>query len=148
MKTQDFAEEDFKISVSIVAYIDGTGLGETNQEVQDAITTALPGLARRFLNANVYVSIASCGWGDGDDDDHHVDCSQLDVSWLPDIKIFGANETSGVSLLRGEFGDRRDVQIGAFFCISNMLNIPVHVCHFEPMPNHSGTESFLLSFYV
>ena len=120
MKTKDFAEEDFKTSVSIVAYIDGTGLGETNQEVQDTITTALPGLARRFMNANVYVSITSCGWGYGDDDDLHVDCSQLDVSWLPDIKIYGANETSGVSLLRNEFGDRRDVQIGAFFCVSNI----------------------------
>jgi hypothetical protein len=114
MKTDDFASEEFRSNVSVVAYIDGTGLGETNQEVQDVITTTLPGLAHRFLNASVYFGIAYCGWGDEDDDELHVDCSEMDVSWLPDIRIYGANETRGVSLVRGEFGDRRDVQIGTF----------------------------------
>eukprot|EP00979_Chaetoceros_neogracilis_P010176 scaffold2395_cov283-Chaetoceros_neogracile.AAC.13 len=140
MKTDDFASEEFRSNVSVVAYIDGTGLGETNQEVQDVITTTLPGLARRFLNASVYFGIAYCGWGDEDNDNLHVDCSEMDVSWLPDIRIYGANETRGVSLVRGEFGDRRDVQI-ALESMGNMLSIMLGVYDNEFQDDFEESDS-------
>ena len=66
----------------------------------------------------MHVGIAHYGCGDehtkenDTENQRHVDCSKLDVSWLPDIKMYGVNDTVGVSLLRGNFGDMRDVQIG------------------------------------
>eukprot|EP00578_Thalassiosira_sp_NH16_P000892 CAMPEP_0181130828 /NCGR_PEP_ID=MMETSP1071-20121207/30077_1 /TAXON_ID=35127 /ORGANISM="Thalassiosira sp., Strain NH16" /LENGTH=992 /DNA_ID=CAMNT_0023216935 /DNA_START=80 /DNA_END=3059 /DNA_ORIENTATION=- len=122
MTKDDFMDPRFVGNVSLVAYLDGTGNYEGgNSEVVDAIATSLPGLARRFLKDGVYVGIAKCGYGDEDifgidEDDTNesqkdVDCSTLDVSWLPDIKVYGVDDTVGVSLLRGQFGDVRDVQI-------------------------------------
>jgi len=116
MKRNDFLDPNFIRNVSIVAYLDGTGLGETNTEVADAIQNSLPGFARRFLNDALYIGTAECGFGDDEVNDEkidekYVDCSKLDVSWLPDIKVYGANDTEGVSLLRGQFSDARDVQI-------------------------------------
>ena len=113
---EDFNDASFAENVTIVAFMDGTGEGDTNQEVVDAISNSLPGLARRFLEDGLQVGVASCGYGDeyknDDDVSDAVDCSKLDVSWLPDVKIYRENDTQGVSLLRGQFGDRRDVQIG------------------------------------
>ena len=78
----------------------------------DAIAVSLPGVARRFLNDNLYVGIAYCGSGDGGESHKYVDCSELDVSWLPDIKVYGVDDANGISLVRGKFSDVRDVQIG------------------------------------
>lgn len=128
MAPSDFIDPEFVGNSSIVAYLDGTGKGETNAEIVDAITTSLPGVARRFLADGVYVGIAQCGYGDEYVDEYdaesqkHVDCSKLGVSWLPDIKIFGAGDKEGVSLLRGQFGDIRDVQIGEIF-------LPIHLAN-------------------
>lgn len=116
MTRKDFSSPHFIDNVSIVAYLDGTGQGKTNPVVVDAITSSLPGVARRFLSDNLFVGIARCGFGDDEniENNHgksHVDCSMLSVSWLPDIKVYSVNDTTGVSLLRGEFSDMRDVQI-------------------------------------
>lgn len=111
MTRSDFNTTHFTKNISLVAYFDGTGSGETNDEVVDAIKGSLPGVAHRFLHDGLYVGVASCGYGD-EDDDTRVDCSQRNVSWLPDVKFYGENDTVGISLLRGQFGDRRDVQIG------------------------------------
>ena len=117
MRKDDFSSADFISNISIIAFLDGTGLGETNQDVVSTIGSSFPGLARRFMNDDVYVGIAHCGFGDeyADENDaasqRNVDCSKLDVSRLPDIKIYAPNTTEGESLLRGQFGDRRDVQI-------------------------------------
>ncbi|KAL7539938.1 hypothetical protein ACHAXR_009753 [Thalassiosira sp. AJA248-18] len=122
MKTTDFADPHFIGNVSVVAYLDGTGNGETDETV-DAISTSLPGVARRFLKDDVYVGIAHCGYGDDDDESQKlVDCSQLDVKWLPDIKVYGVDDNVGVSLLRGHFGDVRDVQI-ALESMGNVLRM-------------------------
>ncbi|KAL3791936.1 hypothetical protein ACHAWO_009451 [Cyclotella atomus] len=110
MLRSSFNDADFINNSSLVAFFDGTGNGETNAEVVDAIKGALPGVAHRFLNDGLYVGTASCGFGD-EVDERLIDCSQYSVSWLPDIKIYGQNDTVGTSLLRGQFGDRRDVQI-------------------------------------
>lgn len=130
MRTEDFSSVDFISNISIVAFLDGTGVGETNAEVVDTITSSFPGVARRFVNDDVYVGIANCGFGDEYDDENdpnrqrNVDCSKLDVSWLPDVKVYGHNETQGESLLRGNFGDRRDVQI-ALESMSNVIRMLV-----------------------
>jgi len=109
MKKEDFYDPAFMTNVSVVAFTDSTDA--TLGEVQDAIAATLPALARRFLDKHLYVGIVSCGSGD-DEDGYLVDCSEFGVGWLPDMKLFGANRTEGVSLIRGHFGDRRDVQIG------------------------------------
>jgi hypothetical protein len=115
MAAADFNDPSFIGNSSIVAFFDGTGNGDTDSDVNDAIRSALPGVAHRFSKDELYIGTANCGYGDDfDDNTKHVDCSTLDVSWLPDIKVYGQNDTKGVSLLRGQFGDRRDVQIGAF----------------------------------
>ncbi len=117
MKKDDFLSSEFASNISIVAFLDGTGLGDTNQDVVSTISSSFPNLARRFVNDDVYVGIAQCGFGDEYADEnnaasqHNVDCSKLDVSRLPDVKIYASNMTQGESLLRGQFGDRRDVQI-------------------------------------
>lgn len=114
MTARDFSDQAFIQNFSVVAFVDGTKYNQealNDEEVQDAIVHTLPGIARRFSKANVYVGIAACGWDGNDDDDRLVDCSMLGVSWLPDVKLYGMNATSGISLLRGQFGDRRDVQI-------------------------------------
>ena len=41
----------------------------------------------------------------------HVDCSKLDVEWLPDIKVYSNGSKEGTSLIRGQYSDTRDVQI-------------------------------------
>ena len=64
MTRLDFDDQEFIGNASIVAFLDGTGKGETNAEVVDAITNSLPGVARRFLNDDVFFGIASCGYGD------------------------------------------------------------------------------------
>lgn len=120
MAKSDFDDQQFISNTSIVAYLDGTGNGDTDSEVVGAITNSLPDIARRFLKDGVYVGIANCGNGNDDESideedaatQKHVDCSKLGVSWLPDIKAYGVNDTVGVSLLRGQFSDSRDVQIG------------------------------------
>jgi hypothetical protein len=124
MTRLDFADQAFIGNTSVVAYLDGTGDGDTDAEVVSTITNTLPGLARRFQADGVYVGVAHCGRGyeymDEEDAESqkYVDCSKLDVSWLPDIKIYGVNGTKGLSLLRGHFGDTRDVQIGKLFSFS------------------------------
>ncbi|KAL7519582.1 hypothetical protein ACHAWX_004341, partial [Stephanocyclus meneghinianus] len=121
MTRSDFNTTHFTKNISLVAYFDGTGSGETNDEVVDAIKGSLPGVAHRFLHDGLYVGFASCGYGD-EDDDTRVDCSQRNVSWLPDVKFYGENDTVGISLLRGQFGDRRDVQI-ALESMGNILRM-------------------------
>lgn len=116
MTSSDFTSQEFIDKFAVVAFVDGTksrGDEETDQEVYDTVVYSLPVLARRFSKADFYIGIAYCG-GDhesSEPNDRHVDCSELDVSWLPDVKMYGTNETNGMSLLRGSFGDRRDVQI-------------------------------------
>ena len=102
MTREDFDHPHFAGNVSIVAYLDGTGNGETDPEVADAITSSLSDVARRFLGDDVYVGIARCGHGD----------DFLDETDAGNVKVYGVNSTKGVSLLRGNFGDTRDVQIG------------------------------------
>jgi hypothetical protein len=121
MVRSSFNETGFISNSSLVAYFDGTGNGETNMEVVDAINGALPGVAHRFLHDGLYVGVANCGYGD-EDDEKLIDCSQYNVSWLPDVKIYGVNDTVGTSLLRGQFGDRRDVQI-ALESMGNVLRM-------------------------
>ena len=115
MRRESFNDASFVSNSSLIAYFDGTGNGESNQEVVDAINGALPGVAHRFLHDGLYVGSAQCGYGD-EEDETLIDCSKYHVSWLPDIKIYGQNDTVGTSLLRGQFGDRRDVQIGELLC--------------------------------
>ena len=110
MTKSSFDDIEFINNSSLVAYFDGTSNMETNTDVVDAINVALPGVAHRFLHDGLYVGKALCGYGD-EQDEKMIDCSQHNVSWLPDIKIYGQNDTVGTSLLRGQFGDRRDVQI-------------------------------------
>lgn len=131
MTSVDFADPKFIGNASIVAYVDGTGKGDTDAVIVEAVTNSLPGVAHRFLDDDVYVGIASCGYGDEydlDEDDaesqKYVDCSKLGVSWLPDVKIYGVNDTEGVSLLRGQFGDIRDVQI-ALESMGNVLRMMI-----------------------
>lgn len=121
MLRSSFNDTEFISNSSLVAYFDGTGNEETNGEVVDAIYGALPGVAHRFLNDGLYVGTASCGFGD-EEDERLIDCSRYNVSWLPDIKIYGENDTIGTSLLRGQFGDRRDVQI-ALESMGNVLRM-------------------------
>ena len=116
-----FNDIAFTSNLSLVAYFDGTGNGETNTEVVDAINGALPGVAHRFLHDGLYVGAANCGYGD-EEEENLIDCSQYNVSWLPDIKVYGQNDTVGTSLLRGQFGDRRDVQI-ALESMGNVLRM-------------------------
>eukprot|EP00986_Skeletonema_menzelii_P019097 scaffold27063_cov200-Skeletonema_menzelii.AAC.1 len=130
MRKEDFSSADFISNISIVAFLDGTGLGETNQDVVSTISSSFPGLARRFVNDDVYVGVAHCGFGDEYTDENDsisqrsVDCSKLEVSRLPDIKIYAPNATEGESLLRGQFGDRRDVQI-ALESMGNVIRMIV-----------------------
>mmetsp|Transcript_5564 Transcript_5564/g.11734 ORF Transcript_5564/g.11734 Transcript_5564/m.11734 type:complete len:954 (-) Transcript_5564:86-2947(-) len=130
MRKEDFTSPDFISNISIVAFLDGTGLGETNEDVVSTISSSFPGLARRFVNDDVYVGISQCGFGDeyADENDaaskRYVDCSKLDVSRLPDIKIYAPNMTEGESLLRGQFGDRRDVQI-ALESLGNVIRMMI-----------------------
>jgi hypothetical protein len=112
MTREDFSDPTFIANVSIIAYLDGTGNDENDSEIVDAIVASLPGVARRFLNDNLYVGIARCGYGDDNESPKFVDCSKLDVSWLPDIKVYGVDDANGISLVRGKFSDVRDVQIG------------------------------------
>jgi hypothetical protein len=111
MTRGDFSHPEFFSNNSLVAYLDGTGNAESNTEVIDAIRGVLPGVAHRFFHDGLFVGVASCGYGD-EENEKLIDCSQYDVSWLPDVKLYGVNDTIGTSLLRGQFGDRRDVQIG------------------------------------
>lgn len=124
MTRKDFLSPEFIDNVSIIAYLDGTGNDQPNTEIVDAILGSLPGVARRFLNDTFYVGIARCGFGDEEveDEKNRVDCSVWDVSWLPDIKVYNNNSTEGRSLLRGKFGDMRDVQI-ALESMGNILRL-------------------------
>jgi len=95
MTSVDFVDSKFIGNASIVAYVDGTGKSNTNAVIVEAVTNSLPGVAHRFLDNDVYIGIASCGYGDEydlDEDDaesqNYVDCSKLGVSWLPDVKIY------------------------------------------------------------
>jgi len=123
MTWSDFEDQAFIGNTSMVAYLDGTGNGDTDSEVVSTITNSLPGVARRFQADDVYVGVAHCGHGDEYTEAlKQVDCSKHDVSWLPDIKIYGVNDTKGISLLRGHFGDTRDVQI-ALESAGNVLRV-------------------------
>jgi len=144
MTSLDFTDQEFVDKYSVVAFVDGTKSsgGTVDHEVHDAVLYVLPGLARRFSNANVYIGIASCGGHDWDPlDERHVDCSLLDVSWLPDVKIYGMNETEGMSLLRGPFGDRRDVQI-AFESMGNTLNVILGQSHDDLIEDYEELKQF------
>lgn len=112
MTREDFSDPSFIANVSIVAYVDGTGSDDDDSEIVDTIVASLPVVARRFLTDNLNVGIARCGYGDDGESRKFVDCSKLDVSWLPDIKFYGVDDTNGISLVRGKFSDVRDVQIG------------------------------------
>jgi hypothetical protein len=112
MTRGDFSDTTFIANVSIVAYLNGIGDDDGDSEIVDAIKSSLPGVARRFLNHDLYVGIARCGSGDEEESHKLVDCSKLDVSWLPDIKVYGVDDEKGISLVRGKFSDMRDVQIG------------------------------------
>jgi hypothetical protein len=112
MTREDFSDTTFIANVSIVAYLNGIGDDDGDSEIVDAIKSSLPGVARRFLNHDLYVGIARCGSGDEEESHKLVDCSKLDVSWLPDIKVYGVDDENGISLVRGKFSDMRDVQIG------------------------------------
>lgn len=111
MTKDDFADEAFVGNVSVVAFFDATNSNTGDEEVRDAITSSLPTLARRFLKAELHVGIAFCG-SSYEENATSLDCSEFGVGWLPDVKLYGRNRTDGISLLRGNFGDRRDVQIG------------------------------------
>lgn len=130
MVKEDFASEAFLSNYSIVAYTDGIGNIDVDSEITNTIETSIPSIARRFGKAGLYVGTASCGYGEDDieslfveedDEGETVDCSKLDVGWLPDIKLYGPGDSKGVSLLRGKFGDRRDVQIGKIYLIKSVF---------------------------
>ncbi len=111
MVRSDFTDPAFMKNTSIIAFIDEND--KDNKEIQDALSNSLPALAGRFKGADLYVGVASCGTGE-EEDEHFIDCSALNVSWLPDVKIFGPDQSEGLSLVRDEFTDRRDVQIGTY----------------------------------
>lgn len=117
MVRSDFTDPAFMTNTSVVAFVDKND--KDTKEVQDALTTSLPALAGRFKGIDLFVGVAACGSGD-EDDDHYIDCSALNVSWLPDVKIFGPDQSEGLSLVRDEFMDRRDVQI-AIESLTNTL---------------------------
>ena len=104
--SQDFDDPQFNSTARILAFTNDREI----QDVQEAILSALPNIARRMTDANISVGVVSCA-SELNDDPTLVDCSTLDVNWLPDVKLFAANQTSGLSLLGEEFGDRRDAQI-------------------------------------
>mmetsp|Transcript_8286 Transcript_8286/g.9088 ORF Transcript_8286/g.9088 Transcript_8286/m.9088 type:complete len:554 (+) Transcript_8286:1-1662(+) len=114
MRTEDFDSNEFIASPSIVIYTEAEA---DAHEVQDAILAIVPVVAKRLSEANAYVGVAICG-SEIDDDPRFVDCSKLDVSWLPDVKIYQANQTTGLSLLSDNFVDRRDTQIA----LESMMN--------------------------
>ena len=130
MRKDDFNSAAFISNMSIVAFLDGTGMGDVDHDVVSTIRSSFPGLARRFVDDDVYIGIAHCGFGDEYEDENdvisqrRVDCSKLDVSRLPDVKIYAHNETQGESLLRGHFGDRRDVQI-ALESMGNVIRMMI-----------------------
>ena len=120
MGPDDFESADFLGNFSVVAFLDGTNdedgdekANSANSEVVGAVLSSLPGLARRFRSDDVLVGRAWCGYGDEFEDvvPGDVDCSRLGVSRLPDIKLYAPGDAVGASLLRGSFGDARDVQI-------------------------------------
>jgi len=117
MTKEDFDDPLFLNNTSIVAFIDRNN--DDLKEVQDALTTTLPALAARFKDADVYVGVAACGAGE-EEDEYNVDCSKLNVSWLPDVKIFAPGKADGLSLVRDDFTDRRDVQV-AIESLTNTL---------------------------
>jgi len=117
MVRSDFTDPAFMKNTSIVAFIDEND--KDKKEIQDALSNSLPALAGRFKGADLYVGVAACGSGE-EEDEHFIDCSALNVSWLPDVKIFGPDQSEGLSLVRDEFTDRRDVQI-AIESLTNTL---------------------------
>ncbi len=114
---QDFDDPQFNSTARILAFIDDREV----QDEQEAILSALPNIARRMTDAEILVGVVSCA-SELEDDPRVVDCSTLGVSWLPDIKLFAANQTLGVSLLGEEFSERRDVQIGKTLYWCALLN--------------------------
>ena len=118
MEREDFDHPSFSSSPHIVAFFDNsTSTSSDVNDIQDAINAALPSIARRSADANITVGMVHCGSKSDmgaieEQNDRLVDCSKLDVSWLPDIKVYGETDTTGLSLLSDDFGDRRDVQIG------------------------------------
>jgi len=115
VERKDFDDPMFNSTDRILAFIDDTEV----EDVQEAILSVLPNIARRLTDAEIIVGVISCA-SELEDDPRLVDCSTLDVSWLPDIKLFAANATTGISLLSEEFSERRDVQI-AIEAMANTL---------------------------
>merc|ERR1719291_1062933 len=99
MTMADFEDPEFVGNVSVVGFLDGTGTAD-DDEVSGALLSALPGVASRFRNDDVYVGKALCGFGDERDGDERdgdepgarrrMDCSRLGVSFLPDVRVYGA----------------------------------------------------------
>jgi curved DNA-binding protein CbpA len=136
MDEEDFDHSSFSSSPHIVAFFDKSTSIPVRSEVndiQDAIHSALPSIARRSADANITVGMVTCGTNsdvgsmEEEKDNKLVDCSKLDVSWLPDIKLYGKNDTTGISLLSDDFGDRRDVQIGKSMSQSRLYQHRAHL---------------------
>jgi len=115
----DFESPSFHNETRLIFFAnDIEGDGEA-YEVQDAILAAVPHIAHRLQNASIRVSIASCAT-ESEDDPSLIDCSTKSVSWLPDIKVYGVNETRGHSLISEDFVETRDAQI-ALEAMTNTL---------------------------
>jgi len=116
---KDLEDPAFLETARIVAFMDPDD--DDPDDVQGALSMALPGVAKRVTKAGGRIGVARCATGaeaeeseETDDNTRRpkpVDCASLDVAWLPDVKIYGANQTWGLSLLGEDFTERRDVQV-------------------------------------
>jgi len=115
----DFDRPSFQNQTRIIVYVNDLEDDAIAHEVQDAVLSAVPHVARRLQNTTIHVSIASCAT-EIEDDPSLIDCSTKSVSWLPDVKIYGVNQTEGRSLITEEFIEARDAQI-ALEAMTNTL---------------------------
>ena len=107
----DFESPSFHNKTRLIVFTNNIEEDDVAHEVQDAILAAVPHVAHRLQNASIYVSVASCA-AESEDDPKLIDCSSLNVSWLPDVKVYGVNQTRGHSLISEDFVETRDAQIG------------------------------------
>jgi len=127
----DFEDENstFTSTFRIVAFLDASQnidpLDDKNnalKSIQNALLVALPRLAAQVVQAGGRVGTAICALDDESDGDA-VDCESIGVAWLPDVKIFGVNQTTGISLLNDEIAEERDIQIALEALVNTITSL-------------------------
>jgi len=120
LTSDDFESPSFHNQTRIIVFVNDIEDDANAHEVQNIVLSAVPHVARRLQNTTIHVSIASCAT-ETEDDPSLIDCSTKSVSWLPDVKIYGVNQTLGRSLISEEFIEARDAQI-ALEAMTNTLS--------------------------